>query len=93
MKKIIILAFTIALLTSCSDLSESEENSVPTMYRYGTVVKIKEGFFKDYGCALIREYSDSVFCKIVVAPDGTRINEHWETNQNFKKSNVQIVEE
>jgi hypothetical protein len=94
MKKILVLSVLIGALTGCTDLkSESEVNSEPTIYRYGTVVEIKEGFFKGYRCALIREYSDSLFCKIIGVPDGTRVSEKWETNQNFKKSNVSVVEE
>jgi hypothetical protein len=92
MRKLLII--TMLLITGCTDMkTESEENSVQTIYRYGTLVKIKNGFYREFQCGLIAEYADSVFCKIIVAPDGTLLNDKWQTNQNFKKSNIELPKE
>lgn len=93
MKKLILIVLTCGILSCTLSLSESEQNSIPTQYRYGLAVKIKEGRFKDYQCAIIREYTDSVFCRIFMAPDGVMMNDFWQTNQNFKKSNVSFLDE
>ncbi len=93
MKRLVFLAIMIALTTACGRMSksESEQNSESTSYRYGMLVKIKSGFFGGYGCAMIREYEDSVFCKIMLTPDGLRVSEEWQTNQFFKKNNVEEI--
>ena len=96
MRKLLLTTIaTILLITSttgCTDFkAESDQNSVPTKYQYGTLVKIKDGLFRGFSCAVITVYSDSLFCRIMVAPDGTRLNDKWETNQNFKLDNVEIL--
>lgn len=88
----ILLILLFASAVGCTDFkAESDQNSVPTKYQYGTLVKIKDGLFKGFSCAIIAVYSDSLFCRIMVAPDGTRLNEKWETDQNFKLDNVEIL--
>ena len=95
MKKILVLSALIGTLTGCTDSykSATAETSKPTMYRYGQVVQIKEGFYREYGCLMLQEYEGSVFCKIVTGPDGGRVQERFERNENFDKSNVQLIEE
>jgi hypothetical protein len=91
-KKLLVIAMLV--LAGCTDMkSESEQNSQDTIYRYGLVVKIKRGFFREYSCALIREYSDSVFCKIILTPDGERVQESWQSRENFQKSNIEMPKE
>ena len=90
--KIVTLAAMLFLLQGCVDaITESEENSKSTAFHYGDVVKIKNGFFGNYRCLILREYDKTVFCKIFATSDDFPIAESFRVNENFSKDNVELV--
>ena len=63
MKYLFSLIVLISLF-GCS--SFSEDNNKNTNFHYGQLVIIKKGFYQDYRCIVLREYTKdcSIFCKI-----------------------------
>lgn len=94
--KLLLLLLSLTLLVGCSDFkNQAQQNSEKTDFRYGNLYRVKEGFYRNYGCIAIANYENSIFCRVYsVIEDGksTRLKEEYQTRENFEKSNLEHVD-
>jgi hypothetical protein len=95
-----IVGFGIAFFVSRFTPTDSDDPGFKSEYVYGQDLYVKDGFYKDYSCIVIREYKKSVLCKIsrirkeeklddgTISVDYKEIKEAYMRNINFRKTEL-----
>lgn len=87
---ILTLLLVVLLLSACKDNAELTDTS-NIKYRYAQTLIITKGFYRGFACGLLREYEDSVFCRLELTPSGGDLKEEYKINVNIYKDNICVT--